>query len=133
MIVVDTNIIGYLYLSGQRSAQVEIAYQKDPHWVAPLLWRSEFSNVLALYLRQRQLSLDEALKIMDEAEGLMAGAEYRLPARQVLALCPQSRCSAYDCEFVALAKDLNVPLVTVDRRILREFPQIAISLDNFIE
>ena len=60
MIVVDTNIIGYLYLTSDRSLQVERALCKDPAWVAPLLWRSEFRNVLALYLRQGLLSLEDA-------------------------------------------------------------------------
>jgi hypothetical protein len=43
MIVVDTNIIGYLYLTSDRSAQSEQALIKDPHWVAPLLWRYNLS------------------------------------------------------------------------------------------
>ena len=51
MIVTDTNVIAYLYLEGERSVQVEKVLEKDPHWVAPLLWRSEFRNVLALYMR----------------------------------------------------------------------------------
>jgi predicted nucleic acid-binding protein len=31
MIVVDTNIIGYLYLSSDRSTQAEQAFIRDPH------------------------------------------------------------------------------------------------------
>jgi predicted nucleic acid-binding protein len=37
----------------------------------------------------------------------------------------------YDCEFVALAQHLDVPLVTADKKILREFPAIAKSLDAY--
>jgi len=33
---------------------------------------------------------------------------------------------------VALAREQEVRLVTVDRQILREFPQIAVSLDRFV-
>ncbi len=50
MIVVDTNVIAYLYLSNERSQQVERLLEKDSEWAAPLLWRSELRNVLALYL-----------------------------------------------------------------------------------
>ena len=32
MIVVDTNLIGYLFLSSDRSAQAEQALLRDPHW-----------------------------------------------------------------------------------------------------
>jgi predicted nucleic acid-binding protein len=51
---------------------------------------------------------------------------------RVLRLAMESRCSAYDCEFVALAQDLGIPLVTVDRRLLNAFPSIAVSIHNFI-
>ena len=43
-----------------------------------------------------------------------------------------SNCTAYDCEFVALADVERVQLVTVDRQILQEFPEVAISLDKFV-
>ncbi len=133
MIVVDTNVIGYLYLASERSAQAERALLLDPEWVAPVLWRSEFRNVLALYIRKGFLSLESALRIMEEATALMRGGEYEVASHQVLALVRESTCSAYDCEFVALARDLGVPLVTVDRRILEQFPDDAISLDEYTD
>lgn len=132
MIVVDTNIIGYLYLTGERSGQAEQALRKDPQWAAPLLWRSEFRNVLALYLRKKLLSLETAQQIMGEATSLMLGREYNVASPQVLDLVAVSTCSAYDCEFVALALDLDVPLVTVDQRVLNQFPTAAKALDDFI-
>ena len=132
MIVVDPNIIAYLYLESGRSMQSEQALRKDPQWAAPLLWRSELRNVLALYLRKDILTLEDIQRIMREAALLMKGREYEVTSLQVLKLVASSSCSAYDCEFVALAKDLGTPLVTVDKKILREFPQIAVSLDGFI-
>ena len=132
MIVVDTNIIGYLYLTSERSSQAEAALFKDPSWAAPLLWRSEFRNVLALYIRQKSVSLEDASRIMEEATTLMQGNEYEIASFQVLSLVARSTCSAYDCEFVALARDLDVPMITVDKQILAQFPDCAVSLDKFI-
>jgi predicted nucleic acid-binding protein len=132
MIVVDTNLIGYLLLPGERSAQAEAAFRTDPRWAAPLLWRSELRNVLALYMRRRQLGLDGACRVMAEAAELMAGEEYDIDSAKVLELAEASGCSAYDCEFVALALDLCIPLVTVDRQVLSRFPNVAVSLDKFI-
>lgn len=131
MIVVDTNIIGYLYLTSERSSQVERVLHKDAQWAVPLLWRSEFRNVLALYLRKRLLSLEVAQEIMNEALNLMLGHEYEVVSSQVLSLVEKSSCSAYDCEFVALAQDLGVSLVTVDKQVLNQFPHIAISPDQY--
>jgi len=53
-------------------------------------------------------------------------------SQQVLGLAIRSRCSAYDCEFVALAQDLRVPFVTADRQVLVAFPSIAVSPTDFV-
>jgi predicted nucleic acid-binding protein len=132
MIVVDTNIIAYLYLESDRSAQAERLLEKDAQWSAPLLWRSEFRNVLAFYIRRDYLSLEAAQAILKEALMLMKGREYEVASFQVMEFVASSECSAYDCEFVALAEDLGLPLVTADKKILTEFPQISVSLDEYV-
>lgn len=132
MIVVDTNVIGYLYLTSDRSALAERAFLIDPLWSAPMLWRSEFRNVLSLYVRKKLIELEEAQRMMEEAIRLMNDREYDVVSYQVLRLAAASTCSAYDCEFVALAEDLNVPLVTVDTQILKQFPAVAVSLEQFV-
>jgi len=132
MIVVDTNIIGYLFLTSSKSTLTEQALQKDSLWAAPLLWRSEMRNVLALYIRKGHLSLADAQQIMKEATDLMQSQEYEVTSNQVLELVNISTCSAYDCEYVALARDLNVSLLSVDRQILKNFPDTALSLETFV-
>lgn len=132
MIVVDTNIIAYLYLSNDWSTQAEKALLKDPRWCAPLLWRSELRNVLAHYLRKNILDLAEIQQIMGEASQLLQGREYMVTSQHVLSLVAGSTCSAYDCEFVALAGDLELPLITTDKQILNQFPIIALSLEEFV-
>ena len=132
MIVVDTNVIGYLFLTSAKSSLAEQALLKDSTWAAPLLWRSEMRNVLALYIRKDLLSLEDAQQIMNQAIVLMRSQEFGVTSNQVLELVHISTCSAYDCEFVALARDLKVPLVTVDRQILKEFPDTGISLESYV-
>lgn len=131
MIVADTNLLIYLYVQGQRTQESEAVLQQDAVWAAPLLWRSEFRNVLIGLVRSDALQLEKALAIIDEAERWLAGHEYSVVSRQVLELASRSGCSAYDCEFVALAQDLEVPLVTNDRQILKAFPTIAVSPSAF--
>jgi predicted nucleic acid-binding protein len=133
MIVVDTNVIGYLFLSSEQSVLAERALEKDNEWAAPVLWRSEFRNVLTFYMRKDIIKLEQAQQIMNSALALLSGLEYEVPAYEVLRLTSTSDCSAYDCEFIAAANDLKVPLVTVDRKLLREFSSVAISLDSYSE
>jgi len=130
MIVVDTNILAYLYLPTEFTPLAERLLELEPDWVAPVLWRSELRNVLTLYLRKQLLTLDQAYAIQTEAETLLADREYTVDSFEVLRLVENSECSAYDCEFVALAKRLGVSLVTADRKVLKNFPEIAISLDE---
>ncbi|MEM7535820.1 MAG: type II toxin-antitoxin system VapC family toxin [Chloroflexota bacterium] len=132
MITVDTNIIGYLYIDGPYTPKVEQALEKDSEWIAPFLWRSELMNVLAIHIRQNMITLEEANIIIDKATSLMSGKEYEASSSQVLALAKQSQCSSYDCEFVALAEAMNVPLVTMDKQIVKKFPDTAISLIDFV-
>jgi predicted nucleic acid-binding protein len=131
MIVVDTNIIGYLFLSSEQSPLAERALRKDSEWAAPVLWRSELRSVLALYMRRNLIGLEHAQHIMDGALELLRGREYEVSSYEVLRLASKSTCSAYDCEFIAAANDLKVPLITVDKELLREFPAVAVSLTTF--
>lgn len=125
MIVVDTNVIAYLFLESEFTARAEAQLRDDPDWAAPLLWRSEFRNILAGALRRKLLSFDAAGLILSEAESLLAGNEHEVDSRQVLELVRDSECSAYDCEFVALARRLDIPLVTMDGKLLKSFPNVA--------
>ncbi len=132
MIVVDTNIIAYLYLTGDRSQQSEDLLRYDSDWVAPILWRSEFRNVLARYLRNNLLNMDEVLLIIQQAETLLTDHEYEISSAHIMRLIKSSQCSAYDCEFVALAQYLGIPLITSDKRILREFPEITQTVESYL-
>ena len=131
MIVVDTNVVAYLLFPGQHTGAARATLSRDPTWAAPLLWRSELRNILALYLRRRHLTLAKALEVQDVAQALLAGREYAVDSRDVLTLAHESGRSSYDCEFVAVAIALGVPLVTSDAQLLSSFPRIAVDLRSF--
>jgi predicted nucleic acid-binding protein len=128
MIVVDSNIVAYLYLPGEYTVAAEALLEKDPNWAAPVLWRNEFRNILAGYMRRGSLTFQQAHDLQSEAEDLLSGAEYDVDSRSVLELVRDSECSAYDCEFVALAMKLGTKLVTMDGKLLRAFPGITAAL-----
>ncbi len=128
MIVVDTNVIAYLYLPGEHTTTAEALLLHDPEWAAPILWRSEFRNILAGYMRRGALSFEQACRVQREAESLLAGSEYEIDSLSVLELVRESDCSAYDCEFIALADRLETSLVTMDSKLLRAFPKHAVTL-----
>jgi len=128
MIVVDSNVLAYLYLPGEFTAATDALLEREPEWAAPILWRSEFRNILAGYMRRGVTSFEQAANLQSEAESLLVGNEFEVESRTVLELVRDSDCSAYDCEFVALALKLDIKLVTMDKKLLRSFPRRAVSL-----
>jgi predicted nucleic acid-binding protein len=131
VIVADTNLLAYLILPGAHTDPADRVWQKDDEWAAPVLWRSEFLNVLAGYLRKGLLTRSSALDAFRRAEAVVGGREFPADAGKVLELVESSTCSAYDCEFVALAEELDVALVTSDTRVLANFPRRATRPDDF--
>jgi predicted nucleic acid-binding protein len=130
MIVVDSNVLAYLYLPGEYTAAAEALLEQDPDWASPILWRSEFRNILAGYMRRKAISFEQAIILQREAESLLEGAEFEVESSAVFELVRDSDCSAYDCEFIALAMKLDTKLVTMDKKLLRAFPKRAIALSE---
>jgi predicted nucleic acid-binding protein len=132
VIVADVNLIAYLLLGGPEVALAQQVLEQESAWAAPILWRSEFRSILAAYMRQRGLSMSDAWQAHELAEALIGAHEYAPGGERVLELVSVSACSAYDCEYVALAEELQVRLVTSDQQVLRHFPRVAISPRHFV-
>ena len=129
MIVVHSKVLAYLYLPSEYTV-AEALLAQDSDWAAPILWRSEFRNILAGYMRRKTITFDQANSLQREAESLLEGAEFELESHAVLELVRDSDCSAYDCEFIALAMRLDTQLVTMDKKLLRAFPKRAVALSR---
>ena len=132
MIVADSNLIAYLLIPGDKSARADEVLLKDPEWTVPLICRSEVRNILTLYMRHEGMSLSQARETMEKAESLWRGREFAVPSDAVLELTFHHGITAYDGEFVVLAKQLGVPLVTFDKPVRKAFPHIAISAEDFL-
>lgn len=131
MIVVDTNVAVYLLVEGPFSPAARRVVAKEGNWFAPRLWRSELRNVLIGYIRRGTMSYDEALHVVRLAEARLGNRSPDVDHDEVLQLAHLSGCSAYDCEFVAVARSAGVPLVTADRKLIRAFPGVAIAPEVF--
>jgi predicted nucleic acid-binding protein len=130
VIVVDVNVLAYLLIPGKYTESAERQLEEDSVWVVPRLWRSELRNVLANYLRAKQMSLTDASVVFQKAEGLVGAEEYEVETLHVLRLCSESKCSAYDCEYIALAEFLDVKLVTNDSKLAKAFPGRTVLLSD---
>lgn len=129
MIVADTNLIVNLTLVGDRHPEAERVRQRDPDWVAPALWASEFRNVLVTYVRVGRLTPERAKAAWPVALGLVQDVD--VDPLQALDAAFAYGLSGYDAEFVAVAETLGTRLVTDDKGVLKACPETAVSLDDF--
>ena len=133
MIVADASLLIQLAVVGEQTALAEAVFERDPIWIVPMLWRSEVLNGLVKYFHLGLMEFESIMVSWHMAEEAVGGREYAVDARKVLELATHTKCSSYDCEYVALAQDLGVSLVTTDRRIIKAFPKTAVPLEKFGE
>jgi predicted nucleic acid-binding protein len=128
VIVVDTNVLAYLLIPGKYTERAENLLTADPDWAAPRLWRNELRNVLSTYVRNKLIKLTDAAALYRQAANIIGTDEYDVETRDVLRLSEASGCSAYDCEFVALADFLDVKFFTADAKLAKAFPNRGVML-----
>ncbi len=125
MIVVDASVVAHLVFRGSQTESVERLHAEDPEWAAPLLCRSELRSVAVKHVRAGNVAVESAAASVRAAEWVLARREFMVATDRVLSLADRSGCSSYDCEYVALAMELAVPLYTLDRQLLEAFQDIA--------
>jgi hypothetical protein len=77
VIVVDTNVIAYLWLPSAETPLAERLPGVDSDWCAPLLWRSQFRSVVAGVVRHKRMSIDAALRTLSDVEQQLDGCSRR--------------------------------------------------------
>ena len=130
MIVVDTNVMIHLLMGGEHGPDAALLLQQDPEWAAPVILMSELRNVLLGYVRRGVLVPDQAKAMTDDAAVILGDRLATVSGDQVFDIALECNLTAYDAEFVALARTLRVPLATLDSAILRGAPDVAVSLQS---
>ncbi|MFB6248026.1 MAG: type II toxin-antitoxin system VapC family toxin [Salinibacter sp.] len=133
MIVVDNDVISYFWIrmDADRASLAREVRARDPGWVAPRIWRSEFRNVLRSYMAGDHMTRAEAVEYARMAEEDLHGSTRPVSTPRVLQLVDETDHSAYDCEYVALAQELGVPLVTGDETVADRFSETAVLLEDY--
>jgi len=128
MIVVDTNVMVYLLTGAGPGKEAAQLLANDPEWAAPSILLSELRNVVVGLIRRGQIQAEDGLDICEDARVVLGDRVASVPSQPVLEAAIQGRMSAYDAEFVVLARRLAVPLVTADGAILEGAPDVASPL-----
>lgn len=133
MIVVDSNVLAARNMEHEKSALAEQVDRQDPVWIAPLLWRYEFQNILAKALWARRMTMDAAVETWRQVMEAMCENEHEPNPEKVIELSGLHRITAYDANFIALAMEMDVMCVTEDGELQQKFPAIAVGMGDFIK
>jgi predicted nucleic acid-binding protein len=133
MIVSDTNLIVYLNVESEFTDRARQVHALDPDWVFPPVTRSEATNVLVTLTREKWISAEAAAVTLSRIEPRIMVGFRDVSMKAALELAIERGVSAYDAQFVVLARQLRVFLVTEDGKLKRRFPEVALSMESFIE
>lgn len=133
LIVVDTNILAYLLIEGDHTAQARLLLSRDPQWAAPSFWRVEFLNVLMNYSRHQKLPALVVRGVWKSSFQLSHLREEAVEASDALELALRHRLSGYDALFAALAQNLDTVCVTQDKAFRKAAPSLTATMDEFLK
>ena len=126
MVVVDTNVLAYLLIEGDRTDDAQALLKCDPDWRSEEFLMIEFSNVLATYQRKGALSAATARNLLTAAPQFVSLVS--TPHDIALVVAAEFNVSAYDARFLAVARQLGAPLITEDLRLRTAAPALTASL-----
>ena len=124
MVAVDTNVIAYLLIEGDRTPEAQALYARDPDWRSEGFLLVEFSNLLATYARAGKLDARDAEGLLSTAGRILTGT-INLPHARALAVAAEFGVSAYDARFLAAARQLGTRLVTEDAKLRQAAPALT--------
>ena len=133
MQLVDTNILAYLLIEGDRNAQAAAILKYDPDWHSEHFVLVEFTNVLLTCLRAQALTMSQANDTLDKAKAVFKTNLRTMDHSSVLRIAHEYGVSAYDARYLAMALELDVPLITEDKRLRRTAPKLTQSMDEVLK
>jgi predicted nucleic acid-binding protein len=133
MVVVDTNILAYLLIQGDRTDEAQALFRKDPDWHSEPFILIEFSNILATCLRTKALTKKQAINLLSDAERTLRRTLSTVPQLDALELAHSYRISAYDARFLAAAHGRKTKLITEDTRLRTAAPDLTLSLAHALK
>ncbi|HTB22993.1 MAG TPA: type II toxin-antitoxin system VapC family toxin [bacterium] len=132
MIIVDTDILAYYLIQGERTDQAQQLKNIDQDWRAPQLWRAEFVSVVNKQLKSKRITLAQAHEILAAASSIYNGIDMVVDMSEVLDVASATGASTYDAHFLALAHRSGKPLVTGEKRHPGASHRWAVNIDDFL-
>ncbi len=119
--------------SEEGGTDADLLLERDDQWAAPEILMSELRNVLIGFVRRGEITPEQAKAMSDDAAEILQDRILSVNGSQVIDVALECGLTAYDAEFVALARTSGVPLVTLDNAILNGADDVAVSLQASVD
>jgi predicted nucleic acid-binding protein len=131
MIVVDCTAIADFFIGipdSEKSAKS--LFEEDPDWIAPILWRYEFGNVLRKEVRGGRISSELMSRYLRASEGLVMESVVELDSVAVGELANALDLSFYDASYVWLGQVRGLPFHSRDEKLRRKCPDLVLPMPS---
>lgn len=132
MLVADNTLLCHFFLRSDLEDLARQVRDKDGDWIVPHLWKSEFANAIVKAHWACPDPLELYYRAWDSACAVMEPCERPVDFHETVRLGTEHHISAYDAQYVYLARKFAIPLITEDSRLHRAFPTIAMSMEKFL-
>jgi predicted nucleic acid-binding protein len=132
VVLVDTNVLAYLLIEGDRTTEAQALYAKDPDWQSEAFELVELTNILTTYTRTGALTREQGIKLLAEAQTLLPPLR-SVSHQEAYEVAVEFGISAYDARFIALARQMKSKLVTEDAKLRKAVPAWTMSLSESLE
>ncbi len=121
MIVVDCTVIADFFIgNAEMQMSVQSLLEMDSEWIAPVLWRYEFGNVLLKEVRGGRMSADLMDRYLAAGEKLIFESVVDFDASKIAEMSRARDLSFYDASYVWLGQARGLPFYTRDGKLARK-------------
>jgi predicted nucleic acid-binding protein len=132
MIIADASVVCFLFLEGELSGVIREIYEKDPDWMTPPILNHELLNIFAA-LGAVEGDVHGMEDLWREARGVLASRQQIPDPLRSLRLAIELGVSGYQAQYVALAEQQRLPLLTLDQRLLELLPKKTYTPQEYLE
>lgn len=132
MIVADASILVHCVIEGEKTKEARQLWNLDSEWLVPTFWQVEFQSVLWKYVCFQGMPENKAITLLEYAIQLFSANERQIVHDSALREAIASGITVYDAQYVALARQLNIPCVTLDKRLQKACPDRVALIDSFL-
>jgi predicted nucleic acid-binding protein len=130
LFVVDASVAVKWILPEEHSDAARELLAGEHELIAPPLISTEIAHVLLKSVRRKELTRARAANALAQIERWLQTLEFEGAWGRLFSLAERCQISAYDANYVALALELDVRLITADQRLVRALgvvlPRVAV-------